>query len=209
MRRAVLALIVVISLSVPALATDWAPITAAMEASVKRIEMLAPSERDPGICSGVVINVEAGFLLSAAHCVDEKGVDLTVDGRHAEVARANRLLDLAVIRYQPRKGDRALALADKTPPMGSDVAVVGFPFGIEKVAAQFGRISQALNAETRTIWINVDLIFGDSGGPVIDPAGRLVGINSRIYHNGPAHLAAAVPVEVVRDFVEPYLPKGQ
>lgn len=187
-------------------AADWSTIVKPATKQVPRIEI--QQGEDAGVCSGIVINADKGFLLTAAHCVKGKPEDLsiTVNGRHAEVARKNAILDLAVLRFDA-KDEVDMPLAPETPPIGTEVAIVGYAFGIEKIAVQFGRVSQALNAETKTLWLNADLIFGDSGGAVIDEQGRLIGLNSRIYSNGPAHMAAAIPIEQIRDFVEPYLPK--
>ena len=190
-------------------AADWSAIVKPAAKQVPRLEVLREGDTKPSICSGVVLNADAGFLLTAAHCVSttkDQDVSLTVNGRHAEVAKSNRLLDLAVVRFRV-KDEQAIALASETPPVGAEVAVIGYAFGIEKIAVQFGRVSQALNDETKTLWLNVDLIFGDSGGAVIDEQGRLVGMNSRIYSNGPAHMASAVPIEQIADFVESYLPR--
>lgn len=201
MRKLALALVL---LSATLSASDWPSVVKPLDKKVPRLEMQAPGEK-PGVCSGAVINVKAGYVLTAAHCVEGKDVAITVNGRHAELVRANRILDLAVIRIDP-VDEQEIELAPATPPIGSEVAVAGYAFGIEKMAVQFGRVAQSLNAETKALWLNVDLIFGDSGGPAVDEQGRLVGVNSRIYFSGPAHMAAVVPVESVKDFVKQYLP---
>jgi S1-C subfamily serine protease len=188
-------------------ASDWPAVVRPLEKQVPRLEMMGPEDKAPGICSGAVINVKAGYVVTAAHCVEGEHLAITVNGRHAEVARANRLLDLAVVRFEA-KGEVEIELAGCAPDIGAEIAVAGYAFGIEKLAVQFGRVSQTLNGETKAMWLNVDLIFGDSGGPAVDERGRLVGINSRIYSRGPAHLAAVVPLEAVRDFLAPYLPAG-
>jgi serine protease DegQ len=189
-------------------AADWAVIVKPVAKQVPRLEIQKDGSDAPGICSGVVLNTD-GILLTAAHCIpsgDPKTYSLTVNGRHAETLKVNRLLDLAIVKFH-RKGEEAMALAPETPPIGTEVAVVGYGFGIEKIAVQFGRVSQSRNDETKTLWINVDLIFGDSGGAVIDSEGRLIGMSSRIYAQGPAHMAAAISVETIEDFAEPWLPK--
>lgn len=188
--------------------TDWPAIVRPAAKQVPRIEILKEGDEHPGICSGVIFNKELGYLLTAAHCVDGKtdGMAITVNGRHADLVRANRLLDLAVLRTT-LKDEEQMELADASPAQGVDIAVLGYAFGIEKLAAQFGRVAQTLNGETKALLVNVDLIFGDSGGACVDGEGKLVGMNSRIYYSGPAHLAAAVPVEQIRDFIDHLLPK--
>lgn len=190
---------------------DWtAPIPSSK--SVARLEMLAEGEESPGICSGVVINTDPAYVLTAAHCVEHKqseALDMTVNGRYAEVARVSRLLDLAVVSFTA-KDEVAMPLADKLPAPGTEIAVIGYAFGIKAPIPQFGHVSQTMNPESGYAWLNVDLIFGDSGGAVIDGEGRLVGVNSRIFTQGPAHMAGVVPVEVVRDFIpKQWLPKSK
>ncbi|HXG71344.1 MAG TPA: serine protease [Gemmatimonadaceae bacterium] len=185
---------------------DWSAIVKPAAKHVARLEILQDGEDAPGICTGVVINRAAGFVLTAAHCVEgHPNISLTVNGRHAIVAKTNRLLDLAVVRTTLRD-ETQITFAPASPEVGAEAAVLGFAFGVEQMAAQFGRVSQTFNGETKLLWLNLDLIFGDSGGPAIDAAGRLIGINSRVYSKGPAHMAAVVPVETVRGFVEAYLP---
>lgn len=185
---------------------DWAAIVKPALKQVPRVE-IQNAKGEGGICSSVIINGPKGFALTAAHCVDGKDLAFTVNGRLAMVVRVDRINDLAVLHYAP-KNETSMPLADKTPEIGTDIAVVGYPFGVKDVAAQFGRIAQSYNAETKMIWINADLIFGDSGGAVIDDQGRLIGLNSAIFYEGPAHMAAAIPIETIRDFVDEFLPKA-
>ena len=187
--------------------TDWASIVRPATKQVLRIEILKDGTDKPGICSGVVLNRAGGFVLTAAHCVpgNTKELSVTVNGRHAEVARVNHLLDLAVLRFSV-KDEQEMTLAGSTPPIGSEVAIIGFSFGVEKLAVQFGRVSQALNAETKTLWIDGTMVPGQSGGAVIDERGCLIGMTSRTYYSGPSSVGAAIPVEQIEDFVQAYLP---
>ena len=189
--------------------TDWATIVKPLATQVLRLEILQEGAEQPGICSGVVINAETGVLLTAAHCVDHPAsaqISLTVNGRHADVARVNRLVDLAIVRFTP-KGEKAIILAEDVPAAGAEVAVAGYSFGFEKVAVQFGRVVQPHNQETKMLLLDAPTIPGDSGGPVIDEQGRLIGIVSRVYYSGPSVLAAAVHLEAVKDFADGHLPK--
>lgn len=200
---------VTVLLAILAFGPDWTTVVKPALKQVPRLQMLHEGEQYPGTCASVVINKEQGYLMTAAHCVekpDKEGISITANGRHAEVLRVNRLLDLAVVRVD-LKGEDAIEIADTTPPIGTEVAVVGYPFGDKQLAVQFGHIAQVLNEDSQTVWINVDVIFGDSGGALIDGQGKLVGLISRIYALGPAHMGACVPVETLRDFLKPYLPK--
>lgn len=192
-------------------ASDWQPVSAAVEKKIVRLEMETNGEPS-GSCSAVVFAIEDGQAeaVTAAHCVSHPATarfDLTANRHDAVVAKFNTILDLAIVTFHA-KHEEAITLAPQTPPMGAEVSVVGYAFGIKKMAAQFGRVAQPWNDETEALWLNVDLIFGDSGGAAIDDQGRLIGINSRIYSGGfmgqMAHIAAVVPVEAVTDFITAY-----
>lgn len=188
--------------------TDWSVIIKPAMKQVPRLEALHEGEKIPMVCAAVVVNKDDGYAVTAAHCIekpDAEGIAITVSGKHAEAVKVNRLLDVAVVKYDAKK-DEQMELADATPAVGSEVAIVGYPFGDGKLAPTFGHISQVLNDESKQIWVNADLIFGDSGGALIDQQGKLVGLNSKILYNGPAHLGGCVPVEALREFLKPYLP---
>lgn len=185
--------------------TDWVTIVKPVGKQVPRLELKKGGEK--GVCSGVVINREAAYLLTAAHCTgmmkDREGYSITVNGRHAELARANEILDLAIVKFDA-KDEQAMPLAEETPPAGSEVAVIGFLLGSPHLHLQFGHIA-ARRAEDGAVVMDAVILPGDSGGAIIDSAGRLIAMTNR-YYQGTA-VGLAVPIESVRDFVKPYLPK--
>jgi serine protease Do len=186
-------------------ATDWSAVVVGLEQSVPRIEILAPDAPGPGTCSGVVLNAEAGYVLTAAHCTVEKAA-YTVNGRHAELVRQNRILDLAVLRAE-LKDAKAMPLAKDPPAIGAEVALVGFAFGAKRLHHQFGRVSQPLDDDGALI-LDLMVIAGESGGPAINTAGELIGMTSAVKFAHPTmHAALLIPVGKVREFVQPYLPK--
>lgn len=187
-----------------AAAVEWRPVLKDAIKSVPRLESRAESQLEPSVCSGAVINATAGYLVTAAHCVDGEKVAVTVNGRHGDVVRQNRILDLAIVKFSP-KDARALKVAEAVPQMGDEIAVVGFAFGSRQVQAQIGRVVSPLEEADQVMRVAVDVIAGDSGGPCISPAGELVGVTVAVQHYGPMHLGVVVPLSVVKDFVEPYL----
>ena len=186
-------------------ATDWPAVVIGLEKQVPRIEILAPDAPGPGTCSGVVLNAESGYVLTAAHCTVEKAA-YTVNGRHAELVRQNRILDLAVLRAE-LKDAKAMPLAKDPPAIGAEVALVGFAFGAKRLHHQFGRVSQPLDDDGALI-LDLMVIAGESGGPAINAAGELIGMTSAVKFAHPSmHAAVLVPIAKVKDFVSAYLPK--
>lgn len=107
-----------------------------------------------------------------------------------------------------------LVFADGVPPVGTQIAVVGFPFGRgHGLALTTGVISATERpittsllsfAPQRAIEIDAEVNPGNSGGPLVDDAGRVLGVVAqRRFANGttPDSLAFAVPASTVADSV--------
>lgn len=187
---------------------DWASVVNTAAKAVPRLQAQAKDALEPSTCASVVINSKVGFLLTAAHCVSGEDVAVTVDGKHADVVRTNRVLDLAVVRFSP-KGHTALSIATKEPVMGDEVAVIGYAFGSRQIGTQIGHVSTALDEDSQTMRVGVDVIAGDSGGACVNAKGELVGITVAVQHYGPMHLGIVVPLQAVKDFLDPYLQREQ
>jgi S1-C subfamily serine protease len=210
MRLSVITATLIITATVaPADATDWVSVVRDIESRVPRVQ-IAWADGSSGSCSAVFINATTGYLVSAAHCFDGPvEPHITVASRDAAIVRSNRILDLALLRVTPRKGDVTVPLAAETPQRGTEVAVAGYAFGFAQLSTQYGRLALPYRLEDGTQLVNVDLIAGDSGGAVIDSSGALVGIVSAVIAHGPMHLGVVVPVERLRDYVGQYLPQDK
>lgn len=202
MRALVLAVLVMVA------GSDWSGILKDAEKQVPRIEIADGGGK--GICSGAVVQPEPTLppvVLTAAHCVSPTA-EVTVNGRHASVAQFNHILDLAVLEFRVKK-ELVLPIAQTDPVLGSEVAILGFPFGSETFHAQQGIVAAPYDRECKCLKLNADVIPGDSGGAVVNSKGELVGLTAAIYFNGPAHLGAAVPLSVVKDFLDDYVEKAK
>ena len=193
--------------SVAASAQDYSTTVAPLHKSVLRVSIQKGETQ--GTCTAVVFDLIDGraHAFTAAHCVATtpgERIDLTVSDRSAKVAASNRILDLAIIVFRPDGETMTVPIAPFTPPAGSPAIVAGYAFGVEDIVFQFGHVARPRNRETKQLWINGDIIFGDSGGAILDVQGRLIGITSGIYAQGPAHIGGAVAIEQVRDFLDEY-----
>lgn len=203
-RLASLALVMLLSVS--AHAQDYAATVASLHKSVLRVAIQKGEKQ--GTCSAVVFGIVDGRAeaLTAAHCVatNDTALDFTVADRSGRVEISNRLLDLAVVTFRANNDTVAVPLAPTTPPAGSPVIIAGYAFAFEGIAFQFGHVAQQFGRETKGVTVNGDIIFGDSGGSLLDAQGRLIGITSSIYSQGPAHLGVAVSIEQVHEFLDEY-----
>ena len=144
----------------------------------------------------------AGHVVTNAHVVRRPEVSLRLaDGRRlrARVVARDRAADLALLSA-PGSGVPPATLADpETIRVGSFVVAVGHPLGVRGALAT--GIVCAIGPIDRggRRWIQADLHLapGNSGGPLADAGGRIVGVNSRAA--GP--LALAVPNDQVARFV--------
>jgi S1-C subfamily serine protease len=170
--------------------------------------------------SGVVVD-QGGLVLTNAHLVlelDEIYV-ATDRGRvmSAELVGADSILDLALIRLEGTGVDLKVArLGDSdTLQVGEDVLAIGNSMGLEKTLSR-GIIS-GLN---RTLpigpmswlvpYIQTDaaLSSGNSGGPLINHCGEVIGINSSVLGDA-ENIGFAVPVNIAKDAIPELLEHGR
>lgn len=192
---------------------DWPLIIKPVADQVVRLEIVtaSPDGDQNAVCSGVVLDSARGFVLTADHCVAHlpgEGISVTANGRHAEILKENRILDLAVLKFQAKR-ETAMPLAAETPALGADVALVGFAFGDKAAQWQFGHVAR-MKDDAGALRLDLVVVPGQSGGAAINDRGELVGLVQAVQFaaGGASHVALTCPVEAVRDFVKAFLPKA-
>lgn len=157
-----------------------------------------------GTGSGFIID-PAGYILTNFHVVD--GADrLTVtlvDGRafKADVAGVDPALDVALIKIASPDPLPVVILGESgTLQVGQWVCAIGNPLGYVHsvtvgVVSFLGRklFDQALDAYIQT---DAAISLGNSGGPLIDAAGRVIGITTAVSSQA-ANIGFAVPISQV------------
>ena len=170
------------------------------------------------IGSGFVVD-SRGYILTNRHVVDgAQTITVTLWQAHARpmpahIVTADRALDLAVLKLNhalsPGNGLVTAALGSvDTLETGDWVMSVGSPFGFEH-SVSFGIVSDlhrriVIGGVTYRDMIQTDAVInqGNSGGPLIDIHGRIVGVGTAIYAPQGAYvgLGFAIPINRARHF---------
>ena len=171
-----------------------------------------PGERGGhGVGSGFIVSAD-GVILTNAHVVDGAS-ELTVrlaDQREfkGKVLGADRLTDVAVVKIDARQLPTVKTGDPSKLKVGEWVAAIGSPFGLDNsvTAGIVSAKSRALPQETLVPFIQTDVAVnpGNSGGPLFNMAGEVIGINSQIFSTSGGYmgLSFAIPIDLalkVRD----------
>jgi serine protease Do len=155
--------------------------------------------------SGFIISSD-GLILTNAHVVREaKDVTVKLSDRRefkAKVLGSDPVTDVAVLRIDA-KNLPVVRLGDPSQAqVGDRVLAIGAPYGLEQTATQ-GIVSakgRSLPGDSAVPFIQTDAAVnpGNSGGPLFDGTGAVIGINAQIYSRsgGFQGLSFAIPIDV-------------
>lgn len=159
-----------------------------------------------GSGSGVIVSKD-GLVMTAAHVSGGVGKDVKVimpDGTElkAETLGLMAETDAALIRITERPeggGDFPFVDVNKTDQakLGDWIFSLGHSGGFDKERGVVVRLGRLVRVANTTIQTDGALIGGDSGGPLFDMEGRLIGIHSRVGPQIPVNMH--VPVAVFLD----------
>jgi serine protease Do len=156
----------------------------------------------PAQGSGVIIDDE-GHVLTAGHVSGAPGRKVEVllhDGRklHGITLGANAGIDSGLVRITDRV---SLPHAERAPSAestrGQWCLALGHPGGYQAGRAPVVRLGRVLEANNTFLRTDCALVGGDSGGPLFDMEGRVIGIHSRIGGSLTANIH--VPVDTYHD----------
>lgn len=158
---------------------------------------------ETGAGAGVIYDTR-GFILTAAHVVadaDELTVRLADGDRiSGRVVGRDPGRDIAVVKVSQR-GLRAAKLARGIDVRVGQLAVaIGSPFGLQDsvtagIVSGLGRTLPTGEAVVDAIQTDAPLNPGNSGGPLADRLGRVIGINVAVRGQGSDGVAFAVPID--------------
>ena len=180
-------------------------------------------EQPKGLGSGFLIDPQ-GHILTNAHVVDgATSVTVTYsDGttQDAKVLAEDRTIDLAVLDAgTPPKSAKPLVLGQSRDlTVGDPVVAIGNPLGFERTATT-GIVSALKrqicspnrSAIANAIQTDAAINQGNSGGPLLDRQGRVIGINSQIVSQGGGFegIGFAVPIDTVRPVAQGIIAGGK
>jgi len=170
-----------------------------------------------GSGSGFVVSPD-GYILTNAHVVqqaDEITVKLT-DRREfpAKVIGSDARTDVAVIKIDAANLPVVKIGDDKQLKTGQWVLAIGAPFGLENTATAgiVSGTSRAVGGESSVPFIQTDVAVnpGNSGGPLFNLNGEVVGINSMIFSQSGGYMGIsfAVPIDVAMEVREQLVKTG-
>jgi len=169
-----------------------------------------------GLGSGFVVRSD-GVILTNAHVVrDAQHVTVTLADHHeyrAKVLGLDAATDVAVLKIDAHNLPTVRLGDSHQLQVGDYVLAIGAPYGLEE-SATAGIVSakgRSLPDNSYVPFIQTDVAVnpGNSGGPLFDARGQVVGINSQIYSNtgGYQGVSFAIPIDVA-EHVEQQIVKG-
>ena len=161
-----------------------------------------PQEADRGVGSGFIIESN-GLILTNAHVVEGATtiyVTLT-DKREfkAKLLGMDKRTDVAVVKIEARDLPK-LPLGDSSKVrVGEWVLAIGSPFGLENTVTAGIVSAKSRDTGDYLPFIQTDVAVnpGNSGGPLLNTAGQVIGINSQIFSRSGGYMGIsfAIPID--------------
>jgi serine protease Do len=184
------------------------------------VSIVLPGEMGhDGQGSGVIVDA-AGYIVTNFHVIS-RATSIQVqlsDGRRtsASVVGADRLLDLAVVKIDlPNLVAAEWGDSDELE-VGDMVWAVGSPYGLDRsysfgiVSAKARRSESGLTHGAYQEYLQTDAAVnpGNSGGPLLNIAGQVIGINTAIIGGGYQGISFAIPSSVAKQEYDQLREKG-
>lgn len=179
-------------------------------------EQRIPEQRGTG--SGFIISSD-GLILTNAHVVegaDELRIRLT-DNREfsGKVLGLDKKTDIAVVKIEAKNLPVLKIGSSENLKVGEWVAAIGSPFGLANTvtAGIVSAKSRALPSEEYVPFIQTDVAVnpGNSGGPLFNMKGEVVGINSQIFSTsgGFMGLSFSIPIDLAIQIKDQLIENGR
>ena len=172
--------------------------------------------KQSGLGSGFIIS-EDGYVVTNNHVID-KAQDIEVvleDGKKykADIIGKDAKTDLAVLKINPEKMLQAVVFGNSDKlRIGDWVVAIGNPFGLGYtvtvgIVSAKGR-SLGLSSYDDFIQTDASLNPGNSGGPLFNQMGDVIGVNTAIVAGGQG-IGFAIPINMAKNVIEQLKDKGK
>ena len=168
--------------------------------------------------SGFIVSPD-GYILTNAHVVDKADhVNVRLTDRRefrAKVVGLDRQTDVAVLKIDARDLPHVRLGSSREANVGEWVVAIGSPFGFENsvTAGIVSAKGRSLPDSSYVPFLQTDVAVnpGNSGGPLFNLAGEVVGINSQIYSRsgGFQGISFAIPIETALDVKDQLVRHGK
>jgi len=177
-----------------------------------------PPRQGAGFGSGFIVS-EDGYVITNAHVVaDATDIRVGLQDRHeyqAELIGLDRASDIALLKLDAQEELPVVTIGDSDElSVGEWVLAIGSPFGFEHTATQgiVSALARSLPDDTYVPFIQTDVAVnpGNSGGPLFNTDGKVVGVNSQIYSRSGGYqgLSFAIPINVAMSIADQLKDKG-
>ncbi|MBF0448121.1 MAG: trypsin-like peptidase domain-containing protein [Magnetococcales bacterium] len=172
------------------------------------------------IGSGIIVTKD-GYVLTNFHVIEQaRHISVTVFNSlgtkryFADVIGQDETRDLALLKITPERSlyPAALGNSDRVQ-VGDSVIAIGSPFGLDQTVSKgilSGRnkvVNIGGNIHKGLMQTDAAINRGNSGGPLVDQTGSVIGINTAIYTTTSAFsgVGFAVPMNMARDFLDDFI----
>ncbi len=169
--------------------------------------------RQKSLGSGFIISKE-GFILTNHHVVSEADqITVRLSDRREFIGKVigkNPERDLAMIKVVSRSGlPIALLGESRQIEVGAWAIAIGNPFGLDRtvtvgVISATGRNHLGLPEQGEFLQTDASINFGNSGGPLLNVAGEVIGINTAIIASGQG-IGFAIPIDAVKEIIKDWI----
>jgi len=180
-----------------------------------------PVERETqAMGSGVIVDAAQGYVMTNAHVVENaNNIEVTTkDNRQIKAKLIGRDADTDVAVLQIPTGNlTAVPIGDSDRlQVGDFVLAIGNPFGLGQtvtsgIVSALGRSNLGIEGYEDFIQTDASINVGNSGGPLVDLQGRVIGINTAILAPGGGSIGIgfAVPINMARQVMDQLIRYGE
>ena len=205
---------------------DVAAVVASVEPSTVSISTHVVQQQGPfqvegeGAGTGIVID-EAGHILTNAHVVEgatEVSVAVNGEERSATVVGGDSSRDIAVLQLDDPSGvvpadlgsSADVAVGDQVVAIGNALALEGGPTVTQGIVSAIDRsIDTPSSRLTNLIQTDAAISSGNSGGPLVNAAGQVIGVNTAVASSGggvqASNIGFVIPIEAAMELAQQYI----